>query len=226
MKKLLPLLLFVSTNLMSNDINCREEYDKQKQWMISTIFSFKYLERMVIEYDNDIQGAISEMISRSQRLNKSYIFKPKDEIENHTKGGNAYYDFQNTFLPSVYEGPTIGIHEFEHQITYGDFYLSDYAKNLYKSAFDSSSVSNFMILKNRTSINYYSDPTELDAEKKQLEFELDRLGIKKYEEEFTMVHYKKILYGITRGLFISGGAVSFIKHIKHSCIIKIMNTIA
>ena len=72
---------------------------------------------------------------------------------------------------------------------------------------------------------YLSKPTELDARKKVLEMEMESLGIKKYEEEFTDGHYKKLIKLNKEGK-LSNDAHDFLRVIKPEYIKQIMNSIA
>jgi len=206
--------------------NISVDYGKQKAWMVTVISSYEYLIRLVGEFNGDIRGAIIEYCTRTLRIKTKYIIDDGGEINKKITGAGAYYDFTSVHLPTHYGGATMGIHEFEHQVTIGDFYMTDYAKNLYRMAFDSSKVNDKTRMFNRTQLNYYSDPIELDAQKKQLEYEMERLGIKTYGESFTKRHYKMLLYCLSKGLFTNQGATDFMLRIKPEYIYKIMNTIA
>ena len=74
---------------------------------------------------------------------------------------------------------------------------------------------------------YFSHPLEMLERKKTLDREMEKLGIKKYGEEFTEKHYEKVLDAYKKGLF-SKDAIEFIKIIKQdpSAYKKILNEIA
>jgi hypothetical protein len=102
--------------------------------------------------------------------------------------------------------------------------MSEYAKNLYSKAYDSTKVENTM-LDNRRMREYMGDPTEIDARKKELEHELERLGVKKYGERFTQEHYNKAWELMNKGK-LSYQASRFLQIIKAEYIGEIMNNVA
>ena len=142
------------------------------------------------------------------------------------------------------------IHEGAHGSTQADTYISDTAKQLYHEAFNYNGPDLDTLLKmpgivsSQNGIdfapdapietqeafdayvywyNYESRPTELDARKKVLEYEMDILGIKKYGEEFTQDHLDKV-YSMFNDL--SPNSREFLRFIKPEYMIKVMNTIA
>lgn len=228
MKRLLIILLFYSNFTFSQNEQQQtlvKEYNKQKTWLIN-LLDISYLNKFIIENNGNIKESIHEYELRIRRLFINYKIENYEEINNKINGACAYYDYRITHLPNYYPGPTGAIHEFTHQMTDGDFNITPYAKLLYQKAFDSTKAINPILINKRTYLQYSSDPTELDARKKQLEFEMERLGIKKYKDKFKLKHYKIILKYIKKGLFVNQGAIDFIKLIKPNYIIQIMNTIA
>jgi len=218
MKKLIIIVsvLFISSITVA-ETNFQQEYFKQKSWYSSTMSEFSYLEKLIVE-KGDVKDAIIEYCDRIRRLNTVFVIESYDSISGKIPGAVAYYDYNCIHFPNFYN-TTIGIHEFEHQITVGNFYMSEYAKNLYRQAFDSSVVRKDFLERN-------SNPTEIDANKKQVEFEMERLGIKKYSEKFTSLHYNKLMYCLSKGLFTNQGAIDFLKVIKAKYFCQIFNTIA
>ena len=111
--------------------------------------------------------------------------------------------------------PTLAIHEGQHLITDADDGMSDLAKQIYKEAYIPSG--------NNKDDEYFGRPTELDARKKALDFDMEKFGIKKYEEKFTPKHHKELLK-IKKKL--SSDSNEFLDKIKPESIQKIFNTIA
>jgi hypothetical protein len=74
-----------------------------------------------------------------------------------------------------------------------------------------------------TYLEYYGDPTELDARKKAMEYEMEVLGIKKYGERFSQRHLEEL-----REKFkdLSHNSREFLELINPKYFIRIMNTIA
>ena len=73
--------------------------------------------------------------------------------------------------------------------------------------------------------NYHKKPSERIVRKKMLDFELEKLGIKKYDEKFTKEHYTILLKLIKEGK-LSKDATEFILSTTRRDLINIMNTIA
>ena len=195
----------------------------QKAWLQRIIESPEYFRRLIIEYCTE-RAANIERRERIENLSKDYIIEHYEKIEKRLDNVAGYSNWI-THLPNYYE-TCIGVHEFAHQSTNHGIYLSTYAKNLYKLAFDSSKVDGKIIVAiGKTDREYYGDPKELDAMKKELEFELERLEIKKYEETFTHEHYVQIMQLINQGLFTSYRIKVFLKVIRPEFMEQIMNTI-
>ena len=147
------------------------------------------------------------------------------------------------------------VHEETHASTDGDKNISDTAKNYYADVFgyanDVVNIDTLMKMpgvsmsQNRLALDpnapeetkkayeqfeywnwYETDPTELDAHKKTLEYEMDILGIKNYEDEFTQKTLDQ-LYSMYNQL--SSDSRDFLNRIqqdKFPEFIKLMNTIA
>jgi regulator of sigma D len=74
-----------------------------------------------------------------------------------------------------------------------------------------------------SSYDYFSDPTELDARKKVLEYEMEVMGIKKYGEQFTKYDLQELMKNYDH---LSRNSQEFLDHIDQGYFITIMNTIA
>lgn len=119
------------------------------------------------------------------------------------------------------------VHELQHYITRGNEGLSQIAKDLYKEAFDSSYYYSkaTSILHGRTVNEYLSDPTELDARRKEFERQFEQLTDWKYGQPFTSEHIKQAKQLLNEGK-LGHGAVEFLNVIKPEYLERIMNTLA
>lgn len=224
-------LYFANRDRMKSesDINNYNYYDDQKLWLQNVVQSNEYLDRLTEEFSGDRAKAEAEQKRRINALAQDYVLEDLSKIK-HDAGKNtlAYYA-GTTHLPRNDGDQTTAIHESEHQITDGDNLITSYAKNLYKEGFSlkKAKLTENLIRNNDKKIweSYLSDPTEIDARKKELEFEMDKMLIKKYGEKFTEKHYKA-LKKLEKDGFLGERPAQFLKIIKHKDLIKIMNTIA
>ncbi len=93
-------------------------------------------------------------------------------------------------------------HELTHAAVFSDHRISKRAQNILKTTFvfdenaiqkSIASISSFEIDIDRNFKKYHSSVAERYARKKTLDIEMEDLGIKKYEDDFTEEHYKKLL---------------------------------
>ena len=219
-------------------LNTISHYDKGREWLLKNIETPTYKDRLSIELKNSpdkiLQGRITEV------NDSDYIVSNNIEKSDKDKGGNglaeAFYDenTNKTFFPmdqaDSMEAIDDAIHEYSHKMTEANKKMSLFSINLFSQAFDSlSTVANFIEKPTKKDtlekLSYYSDPTEMYARKKVFDYDLERLGIKKYNEKFTYQHYIKALNAQQKGKLMSGSK-DFLKIIKPKMIIKIMNEIA
>lgn len=195
-------------------IESYNEYDKQKEWLKKNISSDEYKEKLKIyEGMND-----STQVSRQKNLEKDYILNTVNQYDPNTK---------ETTVEVLASEPEM-IHEGEHQIMINDTGMSDYAKDLYEKAFKKTNTQEEQIvdaLAQGYKGSYYGKPEELDARKKVLEWDMERLGVKKSNEVFTDEHYEKLLK-LKDENKLSRNSVEFLDRIDKKYINQIMNTIA
>ncbi len=110
-------------------------------------------------------------------------------------------------------------HELLHVSTSGNFMIPEKSSNLLKESFISK------LDESEDRISYFSSLTELLVRKQGLDLEMEKLGIKKYGEEFTNEHYKKLLELKEKGQ-LSTDAVQFLDHIKPEKFSEVMNELA
>lgn len=209
-----------------------KQYEMQRQWLLGIMKSPEYQARLAKEYGGKMPYDISERI---QNVEKDSNFVVKD-APNAMGNANAFYSFEgrNTHF-SASSDPrdihTVGVHEFTHESTDGDSLLSSKADSLYRTAFDSSMLNKKDEIeieskyKKEYNMTYYGRPTEIDARKKELEYELEKLGVKKYGDTFTKEHYLMLQELHKKGK-LGDGADQFYRMIKPEYFLIIMNEIA
>ncbi|HEU0085438.1 MAG TPA: hypothetical protein VFQ59_00565 [Candidatus Paceibacterota bacterium] len=217
-------------------------YDIGRQWVLDNMKNPEYSNRLKEEYRSDILtgNELKEYLelARSYRIHKAsdgnFVISQNITESHGNSAGNveAFFDAstQTVFFPldiDSVNAVNYAIHEYAHKITTGNIFLSSKAISLFKDAFNSLSMlenvdSNANILK---IISYYSDPTEMYARKKVFEHDLEVLGVKKYEEQFTKEHYLKALQLEKEGK-LNNDSREFLLIIKPNMIEKVMNEIA
>lgn len=207
------------------------DFDSQRDWMKNTVASKEYLDRLKKEYEStDGPSVEATQFVRGNRLTRTDYHlvegsKVADDAEGHFLPSEDLVE-----LPSVRTDESVGIHEFTHSMTYGDLLMSDKATELYKKSYTDEKLSagekhyddNY---KKTYGAEYYNNATERDARKKQLEYDMDRFGIKKYGEIFNETHYQKLLELQKEGK-LSRGAEEFLRMTKPEYMEQIMNEIA
>lgn len=111
-------------------------------------------------------------------------------------------------------------HEFLHASMGVTAYMTEESKQIFDASFDDK------LKKDSPELNtYYQDHAERIARKQELDMEMDKLGIKKYGEEFTQKHYEKLIEYAKKG-GLSRHATEFLKTTKPEYFEKIFNKIA
>lgn len=212
------------------------------------VASQDYLKRLVIEFDGDIEKAEKIQKERMQYVQSlKYQFDTLRQIakKNDLPDGKdkwipqwlidmdeflygrvrikagAFYDPEKHEMMIPNEGDRVDSfirHEVFHASTKADKGISDKAKKIMNESykeFDNNKVNN----------SYFIMPTERLARKQEVDFELERLGIKKYGERATRDHYDKLMEHAKRG-DLSREAYDFLKTTKPEYFEKIFNEIA
>jgi hypothetical protein len=116
---------------------------------------------------------------------------------------------------------TTGVHELEHHVTEGEMGISPAAKWLYGRAFNSDYI-------NQTYpeyAEYLSRPEEIDAFKREFEYNLEQITDWKYGEPFTPQLIEQIKKLRDEGKFNNGSQI-FLDIIKPGYLMRVMNTLA
>jgi hypothetical protein len=202
----------------------------------------KFYEKLLNEISSIRENLISHFSSPEflnklqQKLNTKNARKKQQEIINNLNSvkiiittpshikkltqneGNACYDLNehSIYVPFIGFNDEIITHELIHGAYNSTESLSnDDIKILYKLYKKNKKVDN----------EYQRNPAERITRKKLLDFELDRLGIKKYDEKFTKEHYNKLLE-LKNKNNLSRTANDILNTITEKQLIELMNTIA
>lgn len=205
--------------------NAHKNYDEQKEWLKDVIGSGEYKDRMLKELDSNEKAADAYIDLRKVNLDdKDYDLVYGSLVDGVKSVGEYSEDDKSiriaTNPPKGYE--VTGLHEFVHDITDGGATMTKKAIDLYEKSFNPN------IIKERNSeeiVNYLADPTERDARKKVLEYDLEKLGVKKYGEVFTQEHYEKLFELAKKGM-LSKNSLEFIVTTKPEFFLQVMNEIA
>ncbi len=199
--------------------------DEQREWLAGIVHSKEYADK-----GKKFEGLSDKEIERRRDIAVSDKVRIQDQHHPLDAGVAGEYTPYNSGRPEL-EGKYIlsphtylmnepvAIHEGEHAITDDNKYMSRYAKNLYKEAYRPLSSDA------KEDNEYFSNPTEMNARKRVLEYELEQKGIWKYGETFTKDHLKKAIELMNQDK-LSEGTTDFLKRIKLKNLPKIMNTIA
>jgi hypothetical protein len=208
------------------------QYEKQRQWLLSIMKSPEYQARLASEYGGNVPSNISERIGNVEKDSNFFV----KDANNALGRASAFYSVESDKVhfsaPSDFKDiSTVGVHEFTHESTDGDSLLSDKADSLYRTAFDSSMLNKKdeqdieAQYKKEYNTSYYGRPPEMDARKKELQYELEKLGVKKYGDTFTKEHYQ-MLQKLHKEGKLGEGADQFYRMIKPEYFLIIMNTVA
>lgn len=193
----------------------------QKQWLLDQMQSDAYQERAEREglSGDDIAKRVNRLESTEVRhVKKDEIYPDGTEAisfvdihedkEHHILAGNKAFD------PSA----TLIVHEAQHIATLENEGLSDHARKLYSQSYKKSGHT-------EEYEKYLQDNSERDARKKQLEYELEQLGIKTYSEPFTQKTFDTMMRLYRKGKFTYGPR-QLIEGTKPEYFLQIMNEIA
>ena len=228
-----------------------DKFNEQRDWILEKMNDPAYQMRAKIEKlsDQDIQ----DRKNRLEKITILYFKGDGVLMPNSDRKVRAYtqhFGDKEIIVVAIdawgfkQGDPTI-VHESEHGATSGDSKMSEYAKKVYteaarspeEEAMQTPTLSTINPITNEK-IQYIcskeqlkkmakekTDPTELDARKKVLEYELEKMGVRKYGEEFTDSIIQKV-FELYRTNKLSVHSLEFLDHIKLDHLKKIMNTIA
>lgn len=211
--------------------------NKFKEILISKASSSAYLERLTAEFKGDKQKASEEQAKRIENIKNVNVvifeneLEFREKLEELKKEGvefnceleklkGAYLDRNHT----IYSQRDFSIlaHELFHSETRGEKDMSESAKKILD---DSYLKQGFLNIFSGKDDEYLSHPAERLEGKRDLEYSLEILNIKKYDEPFTEEHYDKMMKAYKEGR-IKGNAGIFIERTINEDFKKIFDEIA
>lgn len=211
-----------------------EYYDAKIKLLAEHIASPEYLEKLMVEYNVDMETAKEHQLKRLNNLEMGGYYLADNEA-NYTSDEKRF----SVVLPKnsekhdfVVEHEVIGhklvdgrnysrkanrlIGHSGKKINWDEPEFKDYLKN--------TSVKDLEETK-RILSNYFNSQEERYARKQVLEAEMESLGLKKYGEEFTDDHYKQLIDLYKKGK-LSEDSRQFINTTKPEFFKRIFNEIA
>lgn len=224
------------------DLKLRAE--KIKEDLKKHIGSKEYFNKLVIEFEGNIDWAknvqrdrlnflnnVETNFSDKQSMQGKYLLigRIPDNVDvpipewllkiiDADSVGGFYLPFQHKiFLQNQHADDYTVQHEYLHASTNSIMGISEKAEEILRNSYKS--------IGEKGTDDYLSSITERLARKQALDAEMEKLGIKKYDEDFTGEHYDKLLEYNKAGN-LSAGAREFIKTTKPEFFKKIFNEIA
>ena len=224
-------LELINVNLNIDSLN--NFINTSRQWLLENISSKEYLKKIIEGEGFSIEEAKEIQFKRFERIkNMPFSIDPK-------------YFSSSSFIPVESGVPRDSIklnaydlaryhkqsiHEFQHASTRANFEMSEKAKNLYESALLNDeeiekNIKEYEDVFNDVSKDYWKLPTEIDARKKVLENEMEKLGIKKYGELMTHEHYLKLQELMKQGK-LDHNTMQILLITTEDGLLKVLNEIA
>lgn len=207
--------------------------EQAKLELVHHIGSKEYLYKLAQEMNISKEAAKEHQKIRINNIkNVSYEFENNMAIFAVTGGrGYAYYDRYKNIIVMPYNIDLkdkkdkdyfyeVLIHEILHESTQGKKGISNKAKE------DFNKVFNPIVNESKEDSIYYGRAEELIVRKQILDLNMEKLGIKKYEDKFTREHYK-MLKDLEKEDKLSPAEKELFEHIpKEEDFIKIINELA
>jgi len=205
-----------------------------KQEFVRHISSNAYLIKLAKEFDGDMKRALEEQRTRIE-LTDTVDIDANSNARTWPEGlenADGYYSLRDheikvdghVFMMTDRYRSDVVRHEIAHASTRGDMRITDNARRILQQSYESTKIGdanyydskgNFLGLKQSYGMDddYLGNDTERLARKQQLDLDMERLGVKKYGEEFTQEHYERIFEEYSKGT-LSIGAEEFIETTK------------
>lgn len=216
--------------------------EKIKNELIEHVSSQEYLNKLKSEFGGSDNRAKGEQARRIENLKKvniniASLDELNEELKKRLNGqklpgnsikANGFYDpaSHETFVSfDDSHGALTSLHELLHASTRGVEGITYRTKNTLVNSYENQGFLRGLIKDKKD--EYFSDPTERLVRKQILDRELNKLGIKKYGEEFTKEHYREMMEAYKAGVF-SYNVNDFIKRTKKDpkIFMQIFNEIA
>ncbi len=181
--------------------------DSARAWLVKNISSPEYLSKLAgegLSYENAkfVQAnRVYELYSVPASINPTYRSSSVANISGFEK--NVEFNAYDVARYPI----TNSLHEDEHVATGGTDGMPENTKLKYEQswiggqAFEKIQGTSLGVLAglNIMDTSYIKNPSEMDARKKVLEYEMDKLGIKKVFETMTPEHYQQLLKLMNEG---------------------------
>ncbi|MEY2665255.1 MAG: hypothetical protein RLZZ480_360 [Candidatus Parcubacteria bacterium] len=227
-----------------------QNLDDQREWLAGVVHSPEYKRRLLVnERINKAAESGVDYFKTVYTDGKPYTFKvhrdiPENPLETRRQRvtedilhvSDLKYPIEDSKLgrwnmlteqavinkdEALDPESSAGVHELAHHVTDGETGISPAAEWLYSRAFNKDFVSEVY----PDHVEYFSNPSELDAYKKAFEYELEQLTDWHYGEPFTpkLMEQARELYEEGK---LKGVGARFLEIIKPEYLIKVMNTLA
>jgi len=215
-----------------------ECYEIGRQWVLDNINNPEYIERSATEnratFSDLPENKVKEYINKKIVFQKQRVSKGNFTLVK--SGDNPVFRWNNIFFPlytDSVDAVRSSIHEWIHALEEDSTLTRDRGDRVSRillNAPDSLSIVENLngqfdkdISRN---LRYFSNPGEIRARKKLLDYDLERLGVKRYGEEFNMEHYQKAIKLREEGK-LSQDASEFLYIVTDpKKVVRIMNKIA
>jgi hypothetical protein len=200
-------------------------YSAQKEWFMTHVDSPGYKRRLI----EGEQLSRDDLEKRKALLQENdFHISPYETLLENVNHGGQYDHVLNkirmgTSPQNIKDGHMI--HELQHNATRNKFGMSKHAKELYAHSLNVEEIVTLYGTESDERVDYLSNPTEMDARKKVLEWDMEQLGIKKYEDNFTDEHIDQLFDSLVWSQ-LSVNAKEFLLFTKREYLKEIMNTIA
>jgi hypothetical protein len=189
----------------------RDEYaEYAREKIIEFVSSSDYLKKLTIEFGGDEEKARLKQNRRVELLRNVIVDSSDDAVIDNIGGDyNYFFNYINVYNRVKGEEFKESMkHELLHASTRANWNIPENTKQKLTDSFEAG-----MFMKKTKELAYFSMPTERLVRKQLLDRDLEKYGVKKYGEEFTEEHYKKMM--ILKQLDLLGnGANQFIETTK------------
>ncbi len=197
------------------------EAEIQRKEILEKYTSDTYLKRLILETGNKEEAKKLQQ-ERIKRVSDRgfYISNFSNSVSLEALGHMDYIDGGYVALANESSGET-PTHEFSHLGDYGGENIPESTKNKLVENFSTTNLLDYQ----KENLEYWSNPTEILARKAVFDHELEKLGIKKYSEDFTKEHYKEV-QKLLKENNLERNSSQFFRMYERDALIMIMNTVA
>ncbi len=205
-------------------------FHKAKEERIEILKSDTYLKRLTIELDGNREKA--EKLQKKLLKNlEDASFYISNFPYNTTDTSSGFSDELGFIVLGNKVGYFTALHELLHHTTENGINIPNRTKrkltslSTFKENMTAKEKRNEEEYREKSHRSYYRSADEILARKVCFDTELEKLGIKKYDESFTEEHYKKVEKLEKEGK-LNLNSDQFFRMFKRDTLIMIMNTVA